>query len=871
MNRALALRAACAILGASFSLLACSGGSNPTVPPGFQPLDGGLDQRGISHPVDAPPVFSEAGVEDVAGKGDVLDASARGDSAVADAAPKAKVTVTIQVPAAPTDADGGVAAPIVISKKDRLAPVVRVDVESLGTDLTGDAIAGVTASLLTTDGKATSVASAQLGQTQLTVLPESTAKSYVYSDTPLDLSKVSGAFYDLQVVATTLSGVTGKATLRLFIDAGPSITFLQPADGAYVKTSVVVTAIITDSDADVASVTFAVGQTPLPPSAIEAKGVQYTATITAASFDPPLDGAQLLTVTATNSNGNVSIGTRKFTVDTNGPTISNTKPATGDLIGKIITIEASVSDPAGVMDSSVVAVVAHGDVHFEVNLTKGSDGVYRHIFDTTQLPEYAIFPTISFRAQDVLGNESAVGSLVSLDNTPPILDLDPPDQFRLYTKDGTCSWPFDPVGPDAIDDGSVVNQLFDIRARIEDEGNTPQSGSADFVPIATVDPASVKVLILDDSSLPLVVDTSDPPDGICDDINPNIAPSVSPQSSKEAQLLNMVPMPANTGAGDFTPEPGSSCSGNASSPPNTLCATTYSPLKQASMTYSLGYSSGLPAIWTLAPIINDKLQCAGRQFDSANNLKDGWACVAVVAADKLGNKQVSRPIRICVEALPGSTACSAAGMGGADITSITFPASSLDHLVFTTAAPLLGKGGQPLVDNDTVILSKVSPAPYSVINGTHTISPAVGGTGASFTITDVMVVPYTLYLDNLDDKPPVLKGPVTVIAQAGKDVQIVTDATTALDPTFAGAVVLAQGSVAPTPESRRFQPKNIQSDGFTLGSSMVDLTGAAIPTSKVPDCTGTALKQPAGEPLVDGTKPCKPWAVFPPFEGLYLN
>jgi hypothetical protein len=70
------------------------------------------------------------------------------------------------------------------------------------------------------------------------------------------------------------------------------------------------------------------------------------------------------------------------------------------------------------------------------------------------------------------------------------------------------------------------------------------------------------------------------------------------------------------------------------------------------MTYSLGYSVqlGLPSIWTIPPIVNNWLQCAGRQFDASNNLHDGWACVAVVASDKLGNKQVSRPIRICVVA-----------------------------------------------------------------------------------------------------------------------------------------------------------------------------------------------------------------------------
>ena len=215
------------------------------------------------------------------------------------------------------------------------------------------------------------------------------------------------------------------------------------------------------------------------------------------------------------------------------------------------------------------------------------------------------------------------------------------------------------MGPDAIDDGSVVTQLFDIRARIEDNGNTPLTGTADYVPVATVDPASVKVLILDDTSLPLVVDTSDPPDGICDDVNPELAPSVAPQSSKEAQLIDMVPLSPG-GGGDFSPQPGVACSGT-DEPPPPLCETTYSLTKKRGMTYSHSYTAAaLPAIWTIPPIVGDGLQCAGRQFDASNNLHDGWACVAVVASDKMGNKQVSRPIRICVAAQLGSTACDAA-------------------------------------------------------------------------------------------------------------------------------------------------------------------------------------------------------------------
>jgi hypothetical protein len=40
----------------------------------------------------------------------------------------------------------------------------------------------------------------------------------------------------------------------------------------------------------------------------------------------------------------------------------------------------------------------------------------------------------------------------------------------------------------------------------------------------------------------------------------------------------------------------------------------------------------------------------GRQFDGlANHVSDGWICLAVAVADHLGNLQVSRPLRVCVD------------------------------------------------------------------------------------------------------------------------------------------------------------------------------------------------------------------------------
>ncbi len=869
MKRAFVSCAAFAILG-----VAACGGSNPTLPPGVAPVDSGASERGATMPPDLRPPAVEVGGSETdvnSGRKDAADAPLIGDAVTSgiDVAPPAIVTVSILAPVAGVSPDGGGATPPVIATSARLAPSVRVEVQSQGGDPTADVVTAVAASLLL-EGSTASAAVVTLNQTQMEVVPESNTKIYLYGDTPLGLGKLATGSYTLVVTATTAGGTTATASMSLFLDGGPVINFLQPDDGIFVKGSVVVTAIVLDDHAGVASVEFSVGQVQIAPAAISSNGAQYSVTLDFGSFNPPLDGPQVVTVTATNGNGVVSLATRKFTIDNQGPDISGTLPATGDLIGKLITISAQVTDPAGVMEGSVVAVIAHGDVHFEVRLDEGSSGAYSKLFDTTQLPVYAIFPSISFRAQDTLGNQSSVGYLVSLDNTPPIMDLDPPDHVRLIKSNGICSWPFDPVGPDAIDDGSVVAQLFDIRARVEDRGNTPLTGIPDFIPIAAVDPATVKILILDDTSLPLVVDTSDPPDGICDDINPELVPSVAPQSSKDAQLIDMVPLPIG-GAGDFSHQPGVACSGT-DDPPSALCDTTYSLAKNRVMTYSMWYAGSLNSIWTIPPIVGDKLQCAGRQFDASNNLHDGWACVAVEASDTLGNKQVSRPIRICVAAKPDSTACTAAGSGGADLASVSLPSSASGSVLITTKAAVVGVGGSPVAKGDTLVFTNVAPPAVSFLGGDHTVEPQ-GGTGTQFLLTDLKPAPYDLWLDLNDGTAPQLKGPVGIIIADGVDIQVITDvAGTSLAPGFAGAVILiAKGSTVSNTD-QGWSVSNIQSTGFSLKSSAGSLTGFATPAAKLPNCTGTVVKSTAGaQAKVDGTIPCKPWAAFPDYEAIGID
>jgi hypothetical protein len=479
--------------------------------------------------------------------------------------------------------------------------------------------------------------------------------TYAYAETPVDVSGLSSGAYELHLTATTVSGAQGTAVREFRADSGPTIVITKPANGASYKGSIAAQVTITDAIfAPVSGVKMSVGSHDLTPSGpLGTPANQWTSLIDFSSYMPPLDGDQLFAVTAANSNGTKTSASVRVVIDNQGPSITETLPAAGDIIGGLITISATIIDPAHVLDSSVLAVIAHGDETFTVKLDPDPTAVgkYSHQFDTRLFDIHAIYPTVSFRASDLLGNESSIGYTVALDNTPPLADLDPPNKLRMRIKSASlwlCSWQFDPLGTDAVNDGDKVNQLYDIRARIEDRGNSPLAGGADVIPISLVDPNRVEMLVLDDTTQPLVVDSDG--DGICDKINPLLVPTTTPMSSLDALLVNLVPI-TPAGLADFTPD--ANILSDSSLPcgpgvdaahPDPLCFTT-------DLSIAIPYSySKEPAIWSLAPVTATGPLCVGNQFDAfANNLHDGWSCLAVRAADKLGNSQVSRVLRVCVD------------------------------------------------------------------------------------------------------------------------------------------------------------------------------------------------------------------------------
>ncbi|MBK8480293.1 MAG: hypothetical protein IPL40_03820 [Proteobacteria bacterium] len=472
----------------------------------------------------------------------------------------------------------------------------------------------------------------------------------------LDMRKIVGKGR-LWVEATDLLG-NANSQVRLFErDPGPIVLFLAPSEGARFPRSVSVQLVVADR-VEVTAFETRIGTQPLT-LATTASTADRTVYVGQVQFDDPmfpvpLSGQQVLTASATNANGARTIVKRTFFVDDEGPSISIRSQQAGQLIGRVIDLAAEVSDPAGVQAASVRCVIGNELQKREVTLEPDptNPAIYRGQFDTRNLTLQMLWPVLSFRAVDRLGNESHREIEVALDDRQPILSLDPAEDFRaLREKDDTiqCSLPFDPVGRDAADDLDAVPQVTELRARIEDRGNGVPG--AQIVPIGTVDPATVRLFVLPGAvGKPIVVDTDG--DGFCDAINPAVVPLGSRPDPGQAVAVDLAPIPGS-GIADFTPHlnpplpTGLGCvNGDEAKSPRSLCDTT-----PASMSSIITYSTKLPAIWTIPPVRpSDDDYCVGIGFDfRANEIPAGWACIAAEARDELGNLGVSRPIRVAVE------------------------------------------------------------------------------------------------------------------------------------------------------------------------------------------------------------------------------
>ena len=368
------------------------------------------------------------------------------------------------------------------------------------------------------------------------------------------------------------------------------------------------------------------------------------------------------------------------------PVITLVTPAAGTIVRGTVRIEVKVEDPDGVMD--VRATVGTQTIVF-TRITAGQPN-FQGFMNTAPLAGL-VSPGIVVRAEDTVGTAETLGFSVILDNVGPLSSLDPPNvrvtkppAVGAATTD-YCSRDFDPLGPDAPNDGEAVPQLFELRARIADLGNTGTLSSTLYIANAGV--ANAQLYVFDDTTKPLVVDTN--ADGFCDAINPNIVPTTTPMLANEAAVSSLAAV-APSGSGDFTvgdtyggSNAAPTCGGdpNTMTPPGPLC------LGEPGITAVIKTAfTGMTQVYGM-PVV-DAFNCLGFAFDArATGISDGWACAAVLTTDGVGNTSVSAPLRICIDydgvgnechalgtsTLVGAPSCTGTATGGTVTTTACTP------------------------------------------------------------------------------------------------------------------------------------------------------------------------------------------------------
>lgn len=488
----------------------------------------------------------------------------------------------------------------------------------------------------------------------------------------LSVAKLRTGVYTITITASSTGGAIGARSIKVNIDGGPVITVLSPIDGHSYKGSVAVQVVV---DAPVMDLQATIAGTPVPlmPTG---QANQFRA-IVDLTMPVALVGEQIFTVSAKNANGTRTEIRFLFFVDVAGPLFTKTQPIPGQIVGGVIKILTDIADPAGLNESSLQVIIGDKTTpQFRLVLNPEGGATYSALFDTKLLTTCDIRgtlcnvrPVISFRAADLLGNETNVAYTFAVDNQPPVADLDPPKIRVSKISEGAirCSHDFDPldhdiVPGDAPNDLCQVPQMFDLRARVQDFGNGIWAEGTKADPIAAVDPERTAVYILDNTTIngeaqPLVVDTDG--DGFCDDVNPRLETTTTPLTTpRQALKIRMRPVKPG-GSGDFaTPDPAlvGCLPGVDANPPEDLCEPGPQP------TVAISYAGGLPAIWTIEPVpeTGGPGYCFGSQLDTfANNLHDikhgaiaatlGWKCIAVVTSDLVGNRATSTPLRVYLE------------------------------------------------------------------------------------------------------------------------------------------------------------------------------------------------------------------------------
>jgi len=459
----------------------------------------------------------------------------------------------------------------------------------------------------------------------------------------------------------------GSDTLATFVDHGPVVELKQPEQGsAHAITPALLfkftasEAPLSDKDkkAGVSSVTLKVNGVDLGEmSAFATPGTpgEYQRSIDLSDpsvFTPPPSGSVPVRIVAKNERGTTRTADWAFTVDNSGPTIQITSPPTpNQFVGGKVTLAFTVSDsPAGVAENTVKVILNSGAPYVyskdDKNWARLSDNAFTYTFDTKNF-DSKISLNVNIRADDKAGNASDGASILYyIDNVPPIIDLAPP-QLQEVKKNGSkafCSDPFFPLGK-SPKDFETVGSVTRLRALLWDEGNAADGQDAFY--FSDIDNSNT-------NTIPHLYFQTDPSKPLLKNLDPTKHGEVCNAIADETlPFVTLVPL-APTGAASY----------ESSAPPITgVCEASneQEQLKLCSgnsdLTRVIQHEFGLstPLVSAVYVVPPDAFQCTGSQFELTNIADaDGWVCAAVTAVDRTGNRSVSPPLRLCLDAAPPS-------------------------------------------------------------------------------------------------------------------------------------------------------------------------------------------------------------------------
>ena len=230
----------------------------------------------------------------------------------------------------------------------------------------------------------------------------------------------------------------------------------------------------------------------------------------------------------------------------------------------------------------------------------------------------------------------------------------PPDlQERQYVSPTkwTCSVPFAPLGK-SPKDLDVVGSVTRLRALLWDEENSADGQDAFYFSDiyndtglnANTNNIPHLFYFQTDTSKPLLKNSDPTKHGeVCNAIADETLPFVT-----------LVPLPP-VGVASYksTAPPVAGCdAGTDTQNPTRLCGGN-SDLTRV-VQRELGLST--PVVAAVYVIPPDAFQCTGSQYELTNIADaDGWVCAAVTAIDRTGNRSVSAPLRLCLDAAPSAS------------------------------------------------------------------------------------------------------------------------------------------------------------------------------------------------------------------------